>query len=149
MLVSIRNENYYTYLQATRWLQIHGLSHLGRPCTHECGGIYQFSAKWNLLRCSVCWAKKSSRGEFFSHYKSIAAAVMLIWAIVKRWRPGATMEEMQFKDRHRYGAMLEHIGTICKFALEIGFKHQLGRWDYAVIDESATGLPLSLCVSAV
>ena len=54
------------------------------------------------------------------------------------------MEEMQFKDRHRYGAMLEHIGTICKFALEIGFKHQLGRWDYAVIDESATGLPLSL-----
>lgn len=59
------------------------------------------------------------------------------------------MEEMQFKDRHRYGAMLEHIGTICKFALEIGFKHQLGRWDYAVIDESATGLPLSLCVSAV
>lgn len=76
------------------------------------------------------------------HYRSVTGAIMLIYMIVNRWRPTCAMTELGFRDRNRYVAMLDHIGSICKFAAEMWFKHNLGRWTYAVVDESATGLKL-------
>ena len=35
--------------------------------------------------------------------------------------------------------MMDHVGKICQFYLELLFKHSLGRWDLLGVDEAATG----------
>lgn len=126
-------------MQAMRWINVHGLSPIGQPCLHEeCEGRYEWHT-WKLLRCAICHAKRSARGEFFLHYKELLGAFMLIYSIVKRWRPAQVMNEMNFRDSTRYTDMLDNIGRICTFFLEYNFKHSLGRWQRGMVDEAATG----------
>ena len=129
--------------QATRWLQIHGFTMLGQTCaTDGCDGKYETDGNWRSqgLRCVLCWSRRSARGEFFSFYKSVISAILLIYFILNRWRPSIVMHELDFRGYQKYFDMVGHIGTICKFILETMFKHSLGRWTYCVMDESATGL---------
>ena len=127
-------------MQALRWIMLHGLSRVFFPCEHEdCDGVYEAFSNLKLLRCSICYAKKTARGEFFAHYKELTMAFVLIYMIVNRWRPAIVLNELNFRDKHRFSGMLDNIGRICKFAMETLFKHSLGRWQRCVADESATG----------
>lgn len=91
------------------------------------------------LRCSNCHVRRSARGEFFAHYKSLPIAFQLIYAVTHRWRPVQVFSELHLTDKSRYRAMMDNVGRICRFFLEFKFKHSLGRWDHAMADEAATG----------
>ena len=119
---------------------IHGLSAIGFPCGHEdCDGVYEVHSNLRQLRCNICWAKRTARGEFFAHYKELTSAFVLIYMIVNRWRPAIILNEMGFRDKHRFSGMLDNVGRTCRFAMEMHFKHSLGRWRRCIADESATG----------
>ena len=121
---------------------------IGQACCHEgCSGVFEYDVSWRSLRCNVCWIRRSARGEFFSHYKSVVNAILIIYYILHRWRPSVVMHELEFRGFKKYFDMVSHVGCICNFILETMLKHALGRWTYCVMDESATGLPPSLSLS--
>ena len=128
-------------MQAIEWLEAHGLSYLGTECkAADCVGRYiPVESSKAYLRCDVCRAKKSRRGEFFSHYKQVATTIQLIYMVANRWRPETMRHELDFRDRSRITAVIDHLGRIAQHAGELQLKSQCGKWEFAMADEAATG----------
>ena len=128
-------------MQAIGWLDAHGLGSAGTTC--KCGGTFRFVDGDDHLkhsRCdnTECRARRSRRGEFFSHYHSTTSALSIMYCLSKRWRPATIKQELN-KDAGRITAMLDHLGNAAQHWLELEMKAQCGTWDRAVFDETATG----------
>ena len=136
-------------LQVIRWLSIHGLSMHGQNCKDSsCSGVMEMVTRSSHgkeipgLRCSNwrCGSRASARGEFFSLYPLLTEAVMLVYAIARRWTPQHLMAEMlKISSKDRFTDMLNNIGRIATFFTEYLFKHYYGRWELIICDEAATG----------
>ena len=139
-------------LQILRWLQVHGLTFEGLRCVKAgCEGVFRLATRKRkhkdketeemLLRCDSCKQEKTARGEFFSCYKTanLHETFQMLHGVAERWRPDQLRQELNIRDRTRIVAMLDNVGKICQFYLELFFKHSLGRWDLLGVDEAATG----------
>lgn len=129
-------------MQAIEHAEVHGFGNLGMRCnsTKDCDGTYQrVEGDSENLRCSSCDARKTRRGEFFAHYKSVKQAYLLIYAICQRFRPGTMRKEIGFRDRGRVTAMIKNLGRAAKFVGELEFKSSCGRWEHMMADESCVG----------
>ena len=139
-------------MQILRWLQVHGLTFEGVRCVKAgCKGVFRLATRKRkhkdketeetLLRCGSCKQEKTARGEFFSCYKTanLHETFQMLYGVAERWRPDQLHQELNIRDRSRFVAMMDHVGKICQFYLELLFKHSLGRWDLLGVDEAATG----------
>ena len=139
-------------LQILRWLQVHGLTFEGLRCVKAgCEGVFRLATRKRkhkdketeemLLRCDSCKQEKTARGEFFSCYKTanLHETFQMLYGVAERWRPDQLRQELNIRDRTRIVAMLDNVGKICQFYLELFFKHSLGRWELLGVDEAATG----------
>ena len=128
-------------MQAINWVEWHGFGNLGEPCVDaRCDGKYLRTENDDEnLRCSKCHARRSRRGEFFAHYRSLTEVFQLIYAVANRWSPKAIKREMGFRDGGRVTAMLTHLGEVASKAGDMHFKSSCGKWNSMQADETALG----------
>ena len=131
---------------------MHGLTFEGLRCVKAgCEGVFRLATRKRkhkdketeetLLRCGSCKQEKTARGEFFSCYKTanLHETFQMLYGVAERWRPDQLRQELNIRAKSRSVAMMDHVGKICQFYLELFFKHSLGRWERLGVDEAATG----------